>query len=445
MPRALRTLLTAAIAASVGWWLFGDTVRHYRPSPADPHTIRFAHFGTYQDYETWGQVIAAFERQHPGLTVRQEYVVGMYGAYETKLRQQMLSKTLPHVFLMQLGPFAAMADGFADLTDRVADPSGGIELAGFPPSAVEAFTHRDRLRGLPVSGGNLLIYCNPDCFRRAATHRGCEIPLPGDDWNMDQFRALAELLTCDFDGDGRLDQFGFWQPRWVYYLPFLWSFGADVLDESEARWLLVGAEAEQALAFYQRLLVGDRVSPRPDEVAQMFQDVGFLTGKTAMCVNGPWFLPFLADTRLAGRCHVAHVPTGPGGRVTRITWDGICMAGHLPPQEQDAAWRFVRFVCSEQAQGILACTQRALPALTAAAPHFTRADAGRCSGRFVEALAYSRLQPQTLFFRELDQAVNRHLADLLRASDPITPARCLADLAADPGIATNFRVLENRP
>ncbi|MHC4610185.1 MAG: extracellular solute-binding protein [Planctomycetota bacterium] len=262
---------------------------------------------------------------------------------------------------------------------------------------------------------------------------------------MEQFRELAGDLTCDFDGDGQLDQFGFWQPRWIYYLPFLWSFGAEVLDESGTRWELTGPRAAEALRFYQDLRIGQRVSPRPDEVAQMFQDVGFLTGKTAMCVNGPWFQPFLAETRLAERFHIAHIPTGPAGRVTRVTWDGICIAGGLPAAQEDSAWEFARFVCSEQAQRILACTRRALPALTTAMDSFTSADAGLRTGRFVEALAYSRTQPVTPYFRQMDRAINRHLAKLLREKSPIAPIQCLAEMAADREITEHFRVPGQSP
>ena len=434
-----KIVLVTAVGSAVCWWLFADTVRHYC-GRADPGVIRFAHFGTYQDYETWGRVIAAFEREHPGLDVRQEYVVGWYGAYDTKVRQQILSKTLPHVLLVQLGPFPHLAEHFADLTDRAADPDVGLDLSAFDPTGVASFRHQGRLRGLPVSGGNLLVYCNPDCFAAAAAHHSRQVPLPDDGWTIDEFRTLAEDLTCDFDGDGQLDQFGFWQPQWVYYLPFLWSFGARVLDDSAQQWLLTGPEAEQALRFYRDLRVGRRVSPRPDEVAQMFQDAGFLAGKTAMCVNGPWFQPFLADTRLADRYHVAHIPTGPADRVTRVTWDAICMAAHYQPAEQDRAWQFVRFVCGPQAQAILAETLRALPARTDASASFVVADPRGQAAKFADALAYSRTQPITPFFRDVDYAINRHLARLLREHETYTPQQCLADLAADSAVTDHFRV-----
>ncbi len=440
-----RALLLSAIIATVGWWLFADTYRHHFSSaPADTNLIRFAHFGTFQDQQCWKEVINAFEREHADLRVQQEYIVGMYGAYNTKLRQQVVSDTLPNVFLMQLGPFSAMATRLADLTDLVNQPVGGIDPSEFAPTSIDCFKHDGRFRGLPVSGGNLLIYCNPDCFERASAFLGREIPLPKESWTMQEFRKIASDLTCDFDGDGELDQFGFWLPRFIYYLPFVWSFGADLLDATLGHWMFTGPEAEQALAFYQQLVIGDRVCPQGDEVAQMFQDVGFLTGTAAMCINGPWFQPFLAKTKLANRYVVAPIPRGPGGQVTRITWDGICMANNLDAPERANAWKFIRFVCSQKGQTILAANQRALPARTSAAESFVRADGGRVSRRFVEALAYSRTQPITPHFRAMDRAVNRHLRGLLRQDAPLTPGAFVEAIAMDRSIEDHFVVNKER-
>ena len=410
-------LIKVALVLAVGAWLFGDTVRHCTSLTGSADEIRFAHFGTYQDFQTWGRVIAAFEAAHPGVHVRQEYVVGWYGHYDTKLRQQMLAGTLPEVALVQIGPFTAMADRFSELTQRVESPQAGIDLKLFHPTARQLFTFDGHVRGLPVSGGNLLIYVNPDCFERAGIARGESVPLPGSNWTMDDFRRTARALTLDFDDDGRIDQFGFWQPRWLYYLPFIWSFGGELLDDSLTEWRLTGPEAEAAFAFYQEMRVGaERYAPHPHEISQVIQDVGFLTGKVAMCVNGPWFQPFLAETKLADRYIVAPIPAGPAGRFTRVTWDGIAMAPNLSPTRADQAWAFMRFVCGEEAQGILATTQRALPARMNATSTFDRNGNDPRARRFVEALSYSRTQPRTPHFKTIDRAVCRNVRRLFDAS-----------------------------
>lgn len=456
----IRRFAVAVLVTTVAWWLFHDTyVRHTGPAHrlastsldghrltesshdrSGPIRIRFGHFGTYQDYTLWRDIIDSFQRDNPGTRVSQEYVVGLAGAYDTKMRQQVLSGTLPDVALIQLGPFTELAEQFADLTDLVENP-----LDQRPPlsalldgGALSAFRSRGVLRGAPVSGGNLLIFGNKTCFDKAARFHGKPVPLPRNDWTMEDFRIAAELLTCDFDGDGRIDQFGFWLPRWIYYLPFIWSFGAELTDQAVGQWRLTGTRAERAFAFYRDLALDHRVCPRDDEVPQLFQDVGFLTGRVALCVNGPWFMPFLAKTRLASSYFVAPIPSGPGGRVTRITWDGVVMPRNLPPGRRARATRFIRFLLSKPVQDRIAATGRALPARQDSISVFLGSSSGAKGEAFAAALSYSRLQPRLPRFGEVDRAINEHIRQLVDPSFELTPAAMLENLARDSRVVEAF-------
>lgn len=225
--------------------LFRDTYHRHFGAPRADRPIRFAHFGGYEDFELWRSVVADYnaglhsDREPGDLPVRQEYVVGLTGHYETKLRQQILSSTLPDLAVIQLDTFRALGEHFGDLGDPLGsgdardatpdvqprdalgetDPSNPPSDAEAPASldtgALAAFRIDGWQRGWLISGGNLLIYVNADCFRRAA--RGDDRPgaLPSDDWSIEDFQRTAEALTRDFDDDNRVDQFGFWLPRWV--------------------------------------------------------------------------------------------------------------------------------------------------------------------------------------------------------------------------------------
>lgn len=448
----IRRFMILLVSLGVGWWLFADTYALYAPSfeqasgISGTTEIRFAHFGTYQDYELWRRVIDAFHRFHPDVRVRQEYVVGLAGQYNTKMRQQMLTHTLPDVALVQLGPFHQLAGHFADLSGLLNDATDGDERlsAALDATGLTAFRFSGTQRGLPISGGNLLIYGNTECFERASRFHGRAIPLPVDDWTIDDFHTTAKLLTCDFDGDGRYDQFGFWLPRWIYYLPFLWSFGADLTDDALTQWRLVGVEAEQAFTFYRNLAVGARVCPREDEVPQLFQDVGFLTGKVALCVNGPWFMPFLAQTPLADSYFVAPIPRGPGGRVTRITWDGMIMAKDLPSRRRAGARRFITFLLSRSVQDRIARTGRALPARRESVVAFVESPRDIRRELFIDALSYSRLQPLLPHFGEIDRVINLHLTRWLNPACDLSAAVILDRLARDPVIVAAFPGSESR-
>lgn len=417
---------------AVGWWLFGDTVAYYRavePGDADGRTrIRFSHFGSYQDYELWRSVIEAFERAHPDAIVSQEYVPGWYGRYDTKIRQQVLSGSLPDVALMQVAPFRELAGYFAVVSGEMAD---GLDANGVAAFRVDD----DSLRGVPVAGGNLLIYLNPDCFDWASAFHGRTVAMPSDDWTVEEFRETARALTIDSDGDGELDQFGLWLPRWLYYLPFIWSFGAEVI--ADGVWVLEGEEAEAAFGFYRDMARTHRVCPEPADVAQLIQDTGFLTGKVGMCVNGPWFQPFLDETGLKDRYVVMHVPRGQGGRATRVTWDGLCVADGLPERRRTLAEQFVAFCVGDEVQRMIVATGRSLPSLRSALPEF---ETDERREKFVAALVYSRLQPMLPQFGRVDRAINRHLYQWINGDPDVSAGAFLSGLAADEVVVEAFEV-----
>lgn len=438
--RIARRIAQVVLILGVAFLLFADTYARYFSLVSDKRELRFSHSGTYEDYEFWYEVIADFSRANPGMSISQEYIVGVGGEYNAKIRQQVMAGNGPDVFLMQLAPFQESAGSFAELDSEVDSEESVIseqELSSLEPTSVSAFRVNGRFRGLPVSGGSLLIYLNEECFRRAEAFRGAAIPRPHENWTMDDFRGTARLLTCDFDADGRTDQFGFWRPRWIYFLPFLWSFGADIADDSVKEWSLRGPAAENALTHFQDLTLTNRVCPTDDEVPQLFQDVGFLTGKVGMCVNGPWFQPFLAKTRLANSYSVAPIPFGPGGRATRVTWDAVVMAKDLPPQRREFAGEFVRFIVSKNVQDRIARSGRALPARIDSQQLYVEADPQRRSP-FVEALSYSRLQPQLPRFNEIDRLLNGALNKLADPQAQTDANGVIKEIENDPVIKQVF-------
>ena len=164
-----------------------------------------------------------------------------------------------------------------------------------------------------------------------------------------------------------------------------------------------------------------------------------------MCVNGPWFMPFLARTGLADSYCVVPVPRGPGGRVTRITWDGVVMRKGLPPRRRTAARMFMRYLLSKPVQVRIARTGRALPARRDALDAFVGGAGSAQRAVFVEALDYSRLQPLLPRFGEVDRAINRHVGRLLDATRDLSARAMLDSLAGDPVILSVFAAVRPGP
>lgn len=433
--RIWKIALAVVVASVAAWWFSKDSDHKDSSKSVAGQDLRFAHFGGPEDFEFWKETIHAFERAHPNVRVLQEYAAGVGDQYTLKLRQEILSQTLPDVLLVSLTTFQELADHFevVEWTEVNLNPTG-----------LKAFDFQNTQRGLPFSGGNLLVFLNKKAFRKASDFHGKPVEVPGNDWTVAQFLRTAEQLTCDFDRDGVTDQFGFWLPRWVYYLPFIWSFGADITDEKATQWTFSGPTAQAVMRFYRQLATGDRVVPREGEVPQLFQDTGFLTGKTAMCVNGPWFIPFLEKTDMANEYAVAAIPRGPGGRATRITWDGIVMRKELPAERRKVARAFMEWTLSNEVQGRLARLGRALPARADALNAFVEPDAVHRKP-FVDALAYSRLQPPLPKFEAIDRAITRHFDDAIDPNRAFEAMTMLDALARDPAIVGAFSASSPAP
>jgi len=445
--RAIKVVLSVPVVAVVGWWLFADTVRYHYPERFAEPTIRFAHWGDFQDYRMWREIIAAFQQANPDLRVHQEYVVGFQGRYEAKIQQQLVAGDAPDVMMFQDEPFPTFAPrGFADLSEFLNTPGWSVDLTGdYFDTAVQSFMHEGKPRGMPLFGGNVLIVWNKRCFERADRVRGRPVRRPWDDWTLDDFLGICREVTIDEDGDGRIDQFGLLLPGWVYYLPFMWSYGVEVLDETRTEWRMTGPAAVRVFDLFRRLRWVDHVCPTSVEQSEMLADTAFFTGRIAMCINGPWLQPFLNATSLGPReghppdYAVAHMPYGPTGRrYTRVTWDGLCLYDGLSPERKRRAWRFIHFVCGRAGQDIVARHQRAIPALKISAETFKAHDLGTGAYRFVDAFSYSRVQPITRNWYPMDRKINEYL-DLLKDNE-ITAAEFVERLAADPALRRLFRV-----
>ncbi len=391
VKKVLQILVLSACGTAVAWWLFADTVRHHL---GRSDHLRISFWGGYHEYEMWKEILAAFEERYPGIQVKPEYITDRYDA---KIQQQLVSDSAPDVFVFQDEPFPPFcaSEKFQDLSDYVNRSGDGIDLDRYWPTAVESFLWEGRPYGIPIWGGDNLIFYNKEAFRRAG------VAYPDDEtWTFDDFAEICRKLTLDLDGDGRTDQFGISLPGWIYYLPWIWGHGARILD-ARKRWAFTGPEAVASLQYYYDLCYRWKVSPSPWEMT-IGRDVAFLTGRVAMFCSGPWSMPFLNETALD--YDVAHIPIGPAGRHTRVTWDALVMFSGSKRKED--AWKLIRFATSMEGAKIVSRYQRSVPALRAAGDEFVKHNPRVSARKFVEAFEYARMQPISMHW----QMMNREMA-----------------------------------
>lgn len=423
--RVLGWTAFAAFAAGALLWMFRDTYAHHFAQKEKQ--LRISYWGSYREHEMWKDIVAAFQEKYPGIPVKREYITDRY---QDKIHQLILADDAPDVVLFQDEPFPRFvaSEKFERLDDYCKRPGLEIDLdRDYWKTAVDSFRIAGRTYGIPIWGGDCLVIYNRAAFRDAG------VPEPPERWTLDQFLQTCQALTADTDGDGRLDRFGFLVPNWVYWLPFHYAFGATYLDPSRTRWTLWGAEAEASYQFWRDLRHKHHVSPRRDELTES-GSVAFMTGRVAMFISGPWAMPPLNEAGVD--YDIAHMPSGPGGRGTRVTWDSLMMfAGS---KKKAWAWKFIHFVASQQAQEIVAEYQRSVPALKAAQEAYTKGNPRVRAGRFIEAFAYARIQPISKHWEAMSREITSETDQML--DDKQEPAKTLRALARHPNIRELFRM-----
>ncbi|MBI4557381.1 MAG: sugar ABC transporter substrate-binding protein [Candidatus Hydrogenedentes bacterium] len=401
---------------------------------SDAVTISFSFWGSYEEWNMWRDIVAAFEAKNPDVRVKLNYIPS---GYDDKIRLLLAANSAPDVMMIQDEPFPGYAryGKFADLTDWAYAPDAPVDWKrDFWPTAPESFVYNGRVFGMPVFGGNILVFYNRKMFQDLG------VDPPSDDWTFDEFVEKAQALTRDLNGDGRRDTFGIMLPHWLYFMPWTLGFGVNYLNDARTDWAFSGPDALTATQFYQDLRHKFHVAPSIQEIATEQEGAMFMTGRIAMQVGGPWTSLPLKTAGLD--FDVVHMPVGPmGKRFTRVTWDSLCMFSKSPHKKE--AWRFMMFCVSYEGQAIVGKCARSIPVLIAAKDTFINPDNGWDEEKFIAALDYAVLQPITYQWDKMRQIMDARYEQLLLNKK--TPEETVEALANEMRTERVFPIPEGSP
>jgi Maltose-binding periplasmic proteins/domains len=168
----------------------------------------------------------------------------------------------------QVGPFQVM-----DIIMPLENLFDKNYLAGFTPKALTYY--KGHLYQIADKLGNhlTLVY----------NKKLVQVPPHTDE----ELIALGKKLTKDFNGDGKIDQYGlvwnYTEP--FFFIPFMTGFGGWVMDENGTPTLDTKGTVD-GLKFIQDLR--DKYKIIPSEADYNIADILFKDGKAAMIVNGDW-------------------------------------------------------------------------------------------------------------------------------------------------------------
>jgi len=410
-------LLCAAIA--------GGPACSRRAEPPERKTeIRFCFWGSFLELKLWEELKALYERRYPDTSVFLEYSPG---DYHRKLRLNFVSGTAADVIMVddEYYPTYAQSGNLENLERYIERDSEELHLDDFLRTSLESFTYEGLRFALPWDGFSIVIMYNCDLFDRAG------IPYPQDDWTWEDFRRIAIALTKDFDNDGRTDQFGcnigF---AWLDVEGLVWSYGGRILTADRSRFAMNSPEAIAALQYLHDLKFKYNVMPKAGELSGMSGEIQVLTGRVAMVQAPAYVMPVVRETGTM-RWDLVHMPTGPAGKATRVSWDALAV--YTGSQHKEEAWRFIKTVLSDEGQRTAGKFQRGLPVRRSAViESYINPDTPQKEEKYLEAIDYGRVTPITTHYNEMMLAMQVAMERLhLRRTDPATMVRNLEPVIND--------------
>ena len=307
------------------------------------------------------ELIERFEKEHPDIKIDAQYVP-TGDALVQKLITSIQSKTAPDIswihadFLDKLiesdaiFPMKQFIKGDDGLTEE--------EMNDYFPQLLGAFSHRNVLYAMPMEATVLALVYNKDHFKAA----GLDPELPPATW--DQLKEYAKKLTIDKDGDGKLDQYGFYIPAYpssgplsiwmvLQWSPYLWQAGGEIINEDQTKVLFNSEAGVKALTLWKKIYDDLNFSNY-----SFTHDMGLASGSLSMIMDGPWDLPTFRKMKNIDWA-IASLPAGPEGRATYIA--GESLAIFKQSKNADAAWTFIKWVTQPEIQAMFSMSSGYLP------------------------------------------------------------------------------------
>jgi multiple sugar transport system substrate-binding protein len=397
------------------------------PEPTlEPVEISFMMWGAPEELKVWQQIVDDFQAKNPSIKVNVD--VSDWDSYWTKLKTLYAGGTPPDMFAMDapLYPDWVSRGALLNLQPYI-DASPGL-LDGLYPNTLEVYKTSDGYYGLPRDFQTIVLFYNKDMFDAA------KIPYPTDKWTLDDLRKTAKELTKEVNGK---KQWGFSTDLWdmeLFWSENIWGHGGDIINADHTQTLIGEPKAREAWHFLSDMVTVDKSMPNPDE-AQEYGGDAFLGGAAAMDTMGHWAV----NDRLAAGLNmgVAPMPAGPDGRATSVNSAGFVAA--KDGKHPEAAWEFIKYALSEDAQKKLAELGFAIPVLKSVAesPAYLNPSSPIDQKVFLDALAYAHTKPAFKGYDEWATVVGDGLVPVWTGEKPIDEALDEIVPGADEVLAKN--------
>ena len=382
-------------------------------------TLRVANWAGAQELKLERRIVAEFMKSHPNIRVQVETIPS---DYKEKILTEIAAGSPPDVFLLDATIIPAFLNQnlLVDLMPFV--KKYRVDLSTYFPNVLSIAKRDSALFALPKDFTPMVMYYNKRLFDRAG------IPYPSRNWTWQDYLHISQQLTRDFDGDGRIDQFGTtFSDRLYLWIPWVWSHESDVLspDGTRATGYFNSPKTEGTLQFLINLRTRYKVAP----FGEYLSAVGgtgelFYTGRIAMTESGHWWIPtlkkYLDTSQLS--IGVAPLPRPVGGRHVTVMYEsGWCVPRATRYRAQ--AVQLAIFLAGKKAARIRSESGIAIPGIRQVAQEQVKHDPYGIEKIFFDEVRFARMPwgSRVEAFSQIEEIARDAVDQVMIGGKPIHP------------------------
>ncbi|MUK89012.1 extracellular solute-binding protein [Ornithinibacillus sp. L9] len=353
--------------------------------------------------------IEEFEAEHEGVEI--ELVQVPWAELPDKLGVNIAGQSWPDIAPVDISGSAVSIEHIEQgVIESVDEFFTEEELADFYDNALEAYTHEDKLYGVPNSITVHSMLLNLDLFEEAGV-----TPPENGEWTWEEFVDAAEQLTFDRDGDGETDVYGFstyilegYYEAW----PFFYINGGQPLSDDLSEFTFDDPEAIEAIQQLADLKLEKEVAP----VSMGGADVGgtfqaWANEEQRTVAMQPWatWAITAAQTSYPTNFMVANYPTGSTGEPVTLGGVGGWTMFHQEDEGKKAVVaEFIKHISSTDEQYRMSKEYGVFPALISAAEMDPYADNPEMA-RALEMSEQVVMLPRHTEWKKIDEVIQREL------------------------------------
>ena len=234
-----------------------------------------------------------------------------------------------------------------DLTPLIQESAPGASMDDF--LATDLAVVDDAMYGLPWTVDTATMVYRPDLLEAAGIE---EFP---QTW--EELLAVAQELTLDTDGDGRIDQYGFCWPAgsgpdgatWFLVNAYLWSNGLTFVEQDANGEWVVGVSPDElaGVMSYFNSFFESGATPESLIAVSWEGDPALVNGiaRGDCAITNFRLATFrLATEQAEAPIRMALEPQGSEGRASHL--GGRTLAINPNTQHPEAAWQFLKYLAS---------------------------------------------------------------------------------------------------